>query len=62
MIKEYDYLQEKIYEVTVLIGTAEVCYFVKGETSSHAQHRFMKMAQRQNLEFTYKSIKEITIL
>lgn len=62
MIKEYDYLQEKIYEVTVLIGTAEVRYFVKGETSSHAQHRFMKMAQRQNLEFTYKSIKEITIL
>ena len=62
MIKEYDYLQEKIYKVTVLIGTAEVHYFVKGETSSHAQHRFMKMAQRQNLEFTYKSIKEITIL
>lgn len=62
MIKEYDYLQEKIYEVTVLIGTAEVRYFVKGETSSHAQHRFMKMAQIQNLEFTYKSIKEITIL
>lgn len=62
MIKEYDYLQEKIYEVTVLIGTAEVHYFVKGETSSHAQHRFMNMVQRQNLEFTYKSIKEITIL
>ncbi|QAX97334.1 hypothetical protein Zip_16 [Enterococcus phage vB_EfaP_Zip] len=62
MIKEYDYLQEKIYEVTVLIGTAEVRYFVKGETSSHAQHRFMKMTQRQNLEFTYKSVKEITIL
>lgn len=62
MVKEYDYLQEKIYEVTVLIGTAEVRYFVKGETSSHAQHRFMKMAQRQNLEITYKSIKEITIL
>lgn len=62
MIKEYDYLQEKIYEVTALIGTAEVRYFVKGETSSHAQHRFMNMAQRQNLELTYKSIKEITIL
>lgn len=62
MIKEYDYLQEKIYEVTVLLGTAEIHYFVKGETSSHAQHRFMKMVQRQNLEFTYKSIKEITIL
>lgn len=62
MIKEYDYLQEKIYEVTVLIGTAEVRYFVKGETSSHAQHRFMNMAKRQNLEVTYKSIKEITIL
>lgn len=63
MLKEYKVMNERVYKVIAVDEDGyEMDFFIKGEDSSHAQHKFIKLAQFNDSGLTYKSIKEITII
>lgn len=63
MLKEYKVMNERVYKVTAVDEDGyEMDFFIKGENSSQAQDKFIKLAQFNESGLTYKSIKEITII
>lgn len=63
MLKEYKVMNEKVYKIEAIDETGyEMDFYFKGEDSSHAKHRFIKLAQWHDSGLTFKSIKEITII
>lgn len=63
MIKEYKVMNERVYKVIAVDEDGyEMDFFIKGEDSGHAQDRFIRLAQFNDVGLTYKSIKEITII
>lgn len=63
MIKEYKVMNERVYKVIAVDEDGyEMDFFIKGEDSNHAQHKFIKLAQFNESGLTYKSIKEINII
>lgn len=56
-------MNEKVYKIEAIDETGyEMDFYFKGEDSSHAKHRFIKLAQWHDSGLTFKSIKEITII
>lgn len=56
-------MNERVYKVTAVDEDGyEMDFFIKGENSSQAQDKFIKLAQFNESGLTYKSIKEITII
>lgn len=63
MIKEYKHLNERVYKVIAIDSdNYEMDFYIKGEDSNHAQHKFIELVNYNDLDLTYKSIKEITII
>lgn len=56
-------MNERIYKVIAVDEDGyEMDFYFKGEDSSHAKHKFIKLAQWNDSGLTFKSIKEITII
>lgn len=63
MLKEYKVMNERVYKVIAVDEDGyEMDFYIKGEDSNYAQHKFIKLAQFNDSGLTYKSIKEITII
>lgn len=56
-------MNERVYKVIAVDEDGyEMDFFIKGEDSNHAQHKFIKLVRLNDSGLTYKSIKEITII
>lgn len=63
MLKEYKVMNERVYKVIAVDEDGyEMDFFIKGEDSNHAQHKFINLLKLRDYGLTYKSIKEINII